>query len=92
MKTPYEIKKGLECCLENRTCNGCPYYVPLTGGECLINLRADSRTRILQLEHERDEARKEATARRAANAVLRDVLDTLKLERDQMKRERLGNG
>lgn len=51
MKTPDEIKKGLECC-KNGLCVDCPYV----GGECGENKNGDAIAYIRQLEGERDEA------------------------------------
>ena len=55
MKTPDEIKKGLECasnCSENLSgCKDCPY----NGLDC-CDLHPDAMTYIRQLERERDAA------------------------------------
>lgn len=47
MKTPDEIKKGLEYCNTNNSCNKCPYY-----GEdwCSVNRNNDTLAYIQQLE------------------------------------------
>ena len=52
MKTPDEIKKGLECCRESQDCTQdnmpkCPYYEKET---CLIELVDDALALIRQLE------------------------------------------
>ena len=68
MKTPEEIKKGLECCwsesLDLKTCRGCPYdgmpYKPI---DCEEKLGQDAlayiqqlESRLAQVERERDAA------------------------------------
>lgn len=53
MKTPEEIKKGLECCGNSGKCKGCPYY----GGYelCMGTLEEDAIAYVQQLEdHIRD--------------------------------------
>lgn len=53
MKTPEEIKKGLECCGNSGKCKGCPYY----GGYelCMGTLAEDALAYVQQLEdHIRD--------------------------------------
>ena len=47
MKTPEEIKKGLECCIENKGCIDCPYR-----GDC-NELEGDALAYIQQIEQER---------------------------------------
>ena len=65
MKTPDEIKKGLECCKLgiswSSTCaKGCPYLnEPVPGGRCEISLLRDALAYIQQLEVERDAAVKD---------------------------------
>lgn len=81
-RTLEEIKKGLKCCgTSASTCDVCPYE-----GECHLPFGSDPESDALalidQLERERDEARREAKARRAANKLLRDALDTALRERD----------
>lgn len=58
MKTPEEIKKGLECCSNiNADCKGeCPYFM-VEG--CLKQCKDDSLAYIQRLEHERDVLLKE---------------------------------
>ena len=48
MKTPEEIKKGLECCGNSGKCKGCPYY----GGYelCMGTLSEDALAYVQQLE------------------------------------------
>ena len=56
MKTPDEIKKGLECCLKLKTnCSLCP-YAPAIDGDCMNGLVPDALAYIQQLERERDAA------------------------------------
>ena len=57
MKTPEEIKEGLECCAEYGNCSkGCPYN-PIK--DCGHDLYSDALTYIQQLERERDAAVKD---------------------------------
>ena len=62
MKTPDEIKKGLECCSYNGRCDGCPYNVTVEGAYgteelgCDDTLQPDALAYIQQLEAERDAA------------------------------------
>lgn len=48
MKTPEEIKMGLECCGNSGKCKGCPYY----GGYelCMGTLAEDALAYVQQLE------------------------------------------
>jgi hypothetical protein len=56
MKTPDEIKKGLECCSKLKTnCSLCP-YAPTVDGDCMNGLVPDALAYIQQLERERDAA------------------------------------
>lgn len=53
MKTPEEIKKGLECCVtaENSdTCNACPYFDGSGELHCISTLAKDAIDYIKQLE------------------------------------------
>lgn len=50
MKSPEEVKKGLECCKSNPTCSLCPYY---EDDDCQM-MEADALAYIQQLEQERD--------------------------------------
>ena len=61
MKTPEEIKKGLECCLvcrDYRDCLICPYGKPKKRGvlPCECEVKQDTFAYIQQLERERDAA------------------------------------
>lgn len=54
MKTPEEIKKGLECCAEYGNCSeGCPYN---PNKDCGHDLYSDALAYIQRLERERDAA------------------------------------
>lgn len=46
MKTPEEIKKAFECCMQMQGCKGCPY----TGFKCVYELSKDALALIEQLE------------------------------------------
>ena len=56
MKSPEEIKKGIECCSYNGRCDDCPYNVTVEGAYgteelgCDDNLLPDAQTYIKQLE------------------------------------------
>lgn len=51
MKTPEEIKKGLECCTDKRgACGECPYPLAYS---CQTNLKRDALALIQQLEAEK---------------------------------------
>ena len=55
MKTPEEIKKGLECCLNMSGCTECPYRSDFENESCDIEgLDSDTIDFIQQLEAERD--------------------------------------
>ena len=55
-KTPEEIKKGLECCINWETgCIECPYD-NLPHDECVAVMKSDNIAYIQQLERERDAA------------------------------------
>ena len=54
MKTPEEIKKGLEICIADKNCRDCPYR----NGNCGMQLERDSYTYIQQLEQRLVEANK----------------------------------
>lgn len=57
MKTPKEIKKGLEVCGENAECGQCPYFHSHAADEkCVGILLADALAYNQQLERERDAA------------------------------------
>lgn len=59
MKTPEEIKKGLECC-SNATvesCDGCPYHTKEDhSAVCIVHLTKDAKVLLAQAERERDAA------------------------------------
>ena len=61
MKTPEEIKKGLECCTTGNylSCRKCPYEQGGCGED--ENLK-DALAYIQQLERERDEYKRERNA------------------------------
>lgn len=46
MKTPEEIKKAFECCMQMQGCKGCPY----SGFKCVYELSKDALALIEQLE------------------------------------------
>lgn len=46
MKTPAEIKKAFECCMQMQGCKGCPY----SGFKCVYELSKDALIYIRQLE------------------------------------------
>lgn len=53
MKTPDEIKKGLECCIPRdyeSTCRKCPYSRDDSSAECIADLEKDALDYIQQLE------------------------------------------
>ena len=62
MKTPEEIKKGLNICSNSSRCSGCPYQVYVDGSfgceeqGCDDGLLPDAFAYIQQLEAERDAA------------------------------------
>ena len=65
MKTPEEIKKGLECCCTDEISKigrhvGCPYIMEL--GDCLPMLLEDALALIRQLEAENAELKRELDA------------------------------
>ena len=55
MKTPDEIKKGMERCGVRGKCHSCPYESPRTA-DCVGELLTDALDYIQQLERERDAA------------------------------------
>ena len=73
MKTPDEIKKGLEWCTNDAfqcSCN-CPYFNPLSNGvDCASKLHSDALSLIQQLE--------------AQNAELLEKMQQLQRERDAL--------
>ena len=50
MKTPEEIKKGLECCNTFYNCQQCPYDRDEEGWSCVIERNSDALALIRQLE------------------------------------------
>lgn len=48
MKTPAEIKKAFECCMQMARCANCPY----SGEKCALQVSADALAYIEQLEAE----------------------------------------
>lgn len=70
MKTPEEIKKGLECCT-HATCNGCPY----AQDGCATNREMiDALDYIQQLEHQIGElTEKVAQLERERDAAVEDA-------------------
>ena len=80
MRTPEEIKKGLECC-DLPGCKGeeCPYN---DDEPCHFNLHKDALAYIQQLERERDEARNDLDTLSYANTELHSAYEAMKRERD----------
>lgn len=75
MKSPDEIKKGLECCQTSMTtkykvCSKCGYFDD--GYECENVLREDALAYIQQLERERDAAVKELEVYKFCTACKHD--------------------
>ena len=95
MKTPNEIKKGLECCTVEycyRTQKGCPYR---DYSLCVQNVCADALAYIQQLERERDEVsefHKELVETNnnlfAEGVEMQKNINALRKELKQVKRER----
>lgn len=54
MKTPEEIKRGLECCAIRKSCAACPYNDGKPSVECMDTLEADALAYIRQLEREKE--------------------------------------
>lgn len=54
MKTPEEIKKGLECCERDTSCGmgGCPYRDNIGSSVCIQTLSGDALAYIKDLEHQ----------------------------------------
>lgn len=55
MKTPEEIKRGLECCAIRKTCRGCPYENNSYSTACMNTLDAEALAYIKQLERKVEE-------------------------------------
>ena len=53
MKTPEDIKRGLECCAIRKTCKGCPYDEKTAA--CMNTLEAEALAYIRQLERKVEE-------------------------------------
>lgn len=49
-RAPEEIKKGLECCLEEHACTRCPYDDCDEGWHCVVDRNTDALVYIQQLE------------------------------------------
>lgn len=49
-RTPEEVKKGLECCLEEHACVRCPYDDCDEGWHCVVERDEDALAYIKQLE------------------------------------------
>ena len=47
MKTPAEVKKAFECCMQMAGCADCPYM----GEKCALQVSADALAYIEQLEN-----------------------------------------
>ncbi len=63
MKTPNEIKQGLECCQSPVGCENCPYEtVGTLGYDCSNTLNTDVLTYIQQLEQELAAVKRERDA------------------------------
>lgn len=53
MKTPEEIKRGLECCAIRKNCAACPYNgVKTPTQDCMDVLQSDGLAYIRKLERE----------------------------------------
>lgn len=89
MKTPEEIKKGLECCYSpvepKLRCEACPYYGSIV---CKMRLHTDALALIQRLEA--DNAKKDETIQmlQDGNASLMNMIDeacekTVRLERER---------
>lgn len=50
MRSPEDIKRGLECCLEEHACARCPYDDCDEGWHCVVDRDADALAYIQQLE------------------------------------------
>ena len=55
MKTPEEIKRGLECCAIRKRCAVCPYENNSMSQKCMDTLEADALAYIRKLEREAEE-------------------------------------
>lgn len=82
MRTPEEIKKGLECCAKNKPypCNGCPYERTFEE-EWSCKLHSDALAYIKQLEEGIDRCYKLAKQLEVApyrQATMKEVAEGLK--------------
>lgn len=85
MKTPDEIKKGLECCTNDAfDCSErCPYFNPTSNGvDCASQLHTDALALIRQLERERDEAMQERDGLSIMLTSAESAFEKMKRERD----------
>lgn len=82
MKTPEEIKKGLECCMDYQSCaeygeSKCPYN-DVT--KCMEALLADALAYIIQLEETVAKQKEQYKRLLETASILSDAVDAL--ERD----------
>lgn len=86
MKTPDEIKKGLECCTNDAIlCSEkCPYYNPLSNGvDCAGKMHTDALALIQQLEADLEIAKiQNQHISEVASAYEKDI-EKLERERDE---------
>ena len=81
VKTPDEIKKGLECCCgmhDHSYCRECPY----SENDC-DEMSRDALAYIQQLERERDEAMHERDGLSMMLTSAESAFETMKCERDE---------
>ena len=50
LKTPNEIKRGLETCARDEDCRCCPYYTEVYGASCITHCCRDALSYIEMLE------------------------------------------
>ena len=90
MKTPEEIKKGLECCQTIVRCSICPYHdIGDIVAECTAQLSGDALDYIQRLESTVSQVRKALCGKE--NATLDKILQAvgqLKSRLSQVERER----
>lgn len=84
MKTPDEIKKGLECCYDyyESRCRSESTLDTLTYIRQLEDHFRDLTKKVEQLERERDEARNDLDTLNCANTELHSAYEAMKRERD----------
>lgn len=96
MKTPEEIKKGLECCISDMICEGnCAYDEPgCIDIHCKYMLQKDAFALIQHLERDKawasenyDLIREENDQLKAQNAELLEKIKQLECERDAAVRD-----